>query len=161
MASSERENFHDLIDDFRTAMLVTTIANRIHARPMTVVEAGEDGSVLLVTGVDTAKIDEIESNPDVTLTFQSTSKFASMRGQAQIINDRALIDAHWSEAWRAWFPKGKDDPSIRLIKIHGAEAEYWDTAGTNGIKYVFEAAKAYLSGTRPKLDQTQHAKVQL
>ena len=32
MAKSERKNFNDLIDDFRNVMLVTCLANRIHAR---------------------------------------------------------------------------------------------------------------------------------
>jgi len=159
--NSERKNFHGLIDDFRTTMLVTTLANRIHARPMAVVEVGEDGSVLLVTSVDTVKVGEIESNPDVMLTFQSTSKFAALNGQAEVIDDRALVEEHWSEAWRTWFPKGKDDPSIRLIKVHAADGEYWDNAGTNAVKYAFEAAKAYLSGTTPTADKSQHGKVQL
>ena len=31
--------------------------------------------------------------------------------------------------------------------------EYWDNSGTSGVKYVIEAGKALLTGTRPEIDR--------
>ena len=77
------------------------------------------------------------------------------------VRRRALIERLWSEAWRVWFPGGKDDPSLCLIRVEAREAEYWDNAGTQGIKYVLEAVKAYAKGETPAVDNKQNAKVGL
>ena len=52
--------------------------------------------------------------------------------------------------WRVWNPGGKDDPNLCLIAVHPVEGEYWDTAGARGVRFLVEAAKAYLSGTKPE-----------
>ena len=56
----------------------------------------------------------------------------------------------WKEAWKIWFPIGKSDPNIALLKFTAHEGEYWDNAGMQGLKYVYDAAKAYVTGERHK-----------
>ncbi len=70
-----------------------------------------------------------------------------------------MIDRLWSEPWRVWFPDGKDDPNLVLLKVEPTGGEYWDNSGLEGMKYVFEGLKAVLKGERPETDATQHAKV--
>ena len=65
------------------------------------------------------------------------------------------------EAWKLWFPEGKDDPSICLIHFSPEDGEYWNNAGAQGLKYAFEAVKAYVKGTTPESDHAHHAKVDL
>ena len=113
------------------------------------------------TRLQSPKIAEISSNPAVAVTFQSRSQFASVYGNAYVVRDRALIERLWSEAWRVWFPGGKDDPSLCLIRVEAREAEYWGNAGTQGIKYVLEAGKAYAKSETPAVDNNQNAKVGL
>ena len=85
----------------------------------------------------------------------------SLTGVARIVKDRALIDRLWTEAWKVWFPKGKDDPSIGLLEVDVSVAEYWDQSGAKGIRYLFEAVAAYVRGTRPAVaDDEQNAKVE-
>ncbi len=49
-----------------------------------------------------------------------------------------------------------------MLKFSAQDGEYWDNAGAQGLKFVFEAAKAYVKGETPKEeDQKQHAKVDL
>ena len=72
-----------------------------------------------------------------------------------------MIDRIWSEAWKVWFPKGKTDPSLRIIKVLAEEAEYWDSTGAQGISYAFEAAKAYIKGETPDVSEKQHGKISL
>src|SRR4029079_1600349 len=102
-----------------------------------------------------------DANPAVSVTFQSRAQFASVHGNAYIVRDRALIEKLWSEAWRIWFPGGKDDPSLCLIRVEAREGEYWDNAGTQGVKYVLETVKAYAKGETPNVDAKQNAKVGL
>jgi general stress protein 26 len=161
MAKTEtrKEHLYDLLEDFDTAMLVTHPGSGYaHARPMAVAELEPDADAYFVTAIDSPKIAEIEANPKVTLTFQSASKFASVSGRVSVVRDRALIDRLWKEAWKVWFPDGKADPRITLLKFDGEQGEYWDNSGLQGLKYVFEAAKAYAKGEEPATDRKQNAK---
>ena len=162
-ATNTQEYLYDLLKDFDTAMLVTRSADgHMHSRPMAIAELRPDSDAYLVTSIDSPKVAEVQAHPGVTLTFQSSNQYASLSGQATIVRDRALIDRLYKEAWKIWFPKGKTDPSISLLKFTAQHGEYWDNAGAEGLKYVFEAAKAYAKGERPKEgDQNQHAKVTL
>jgi hypothetical protein len=65
--------------------------------------------------------------------------------------------------WKVWFPGGKDDPNLLLLRVDGKEGEYWDNSGLSGVKYVLEAGKALLTGSRPNVvgDPKIHAKVNL
>jgi general stress protein 26 len=97
----------------------------------------------------------------VVITFQSSRQFAAVYGRAELVRDRNLIDQLWSEAWKVWFPEGKADPTLCLIRVDSREGEYWDNAGMQGVKYAFEAAKAYMQGRTPAPDEKQNAKVRL
>ena len=160
-ANDGRNHLQDLVSDFEVAMLVTQTANGVHARPMAVASMDDGIGVYLVTDLNSLKVDEINVNPHALLTFQSARKFASVRGELTVLRDRQLIDKMWKEAWKVWFPDGKSDPNIALLKFKAHEGEYWDNAGMNGLKYVYEAAKAYVEGVTPKTDDAQHAKVSL
>jgi hypothetical protein len=71
------------------------------------------------------------------------------------------IEDLWSERMRVYFPIGKDDPDLALIHVHAEAGEYWDNQGAQGLRYLFEAAKAYVTGTRPELDREVHGSAQL
>ena len=49
-------------------------------------------------------------------------------------------------------PRGEERLHLVLLKVQGEAGEYWDNSGTSGIKYLIEAGKAYLSGTRPDVE---------
>jgi general stress protein 26 len=53
--------------------------------------------------------------------------FASLTGSIAIDNDRGMIDKLWSNQVEAWFPKGKTDPDLALIRFDIADAELWET----------------------------------
>ncbi len=156
-----RKHLHDVVNDFDVAMLVTHTANGMHARPMAIARLTNGVDAYLVTNINSLKVDEISVNPQSTLTFQSDGKFASVRGELALSKDPQLIEKLWKPAWKVWFPDGKADPNIALLKFTAQDGEYWDNAGMQGLKYVYEAAKAYVAGETPNADDDQHAKVSL
>ena len=108
------------------------------------------------------KLEEIAGDNHVNVAMQSERKFVSISGIASVVEDRAKVGELWNEAWRVWFPGGKDDPTLVLLKVEGDAGEYWDNSGSSGVKYLIEAGKAYLSGTKPRDvegDPKIHAKV--
>src|SRR3546814_20983605 len=54
--------------------------------------------------------------------------FACFAGQARIDNDPAMIDKLWSTTVDAWFPGGKSDPNLALLRFDIDEAELWAAA---------------------------------
>jgi general stress protein 26 len=159
---STQDHLYDLLEGFDTAMLVTTQADgSFRGRPMAVAALKKDADTYFATSLESPKIAEIEAYPDVIVTFQSSSQFAVVKGTASVVRDRAMIDTLWSEAWRLWFPAGKDDPSLCLLKVDAREAEYWDNSGAQGLKFLFEGVKALVQRKRPSNDLKQNAKVTL
>jgi general stress protein 26 len=162
MKHADERHLRDLLEGYDTAMLVTRTANGgVHARPMGVADINDAGDLYFATAAHSAKVREIEADSEVTLIFQGRLTFVSLSGTARVVKDQAMIDKLWSEAWRVWFPDGKTDSTLRLIKVDPAEAEYWDSSGLAGISYAFEAAKAFVKGETPRTTTEQHGKLAL
>jgi len=52
-----------------------------------------------------------------------------LAGTASLVRDRKRIDALWSPSMGRFFPGGKDDPDLCLIRVNAESAEYWDGPG--------------------------------
>ncbi|TWU08501.1 pyridoxamine 5'-phosphate oxidase family protein [Stieleria varia] len=152
----------DLLHDFDTAMLVTRGDHgALYARPMAVAQVEEDGQIWFVTDRNSGKIADLMLDPETVVTMQGSSKFVSLTGTAQAVDDRAKLDELWNEAWKVWFPEGKASDSIVLLRIEPSSGEYWDNSGLTGVKYLLKAGKAYLQGNRPETDASTNASVSL
>lgn len=160
MTTSAQEHLYDLLKDFDTAMMVTHSGQDMHARPMAVAQLQPDADVYFATSADSPKVGEIAADPNVTVVFQSPTQFAAVQGTAAVVRDQALIDKLWSESWRLWFPDGKGDPSLCLIKVDAKAGEYWDRSGIKGLKYLFEGLKAISQGRTPNpAEPERHGRV--
>lgn len=162
--SPEARKFHDLLAKFDTAMLVTHTAEQsLRGRPMQIAGIDEDSRVWFFTEVVSGKVEEIVHDTHVAVICQKDRDlFLSLSGKASLLRDRAKIEELWREPFKAWFPEGKDDPQLALVSVTPEDGEYWDNEGLKKIKYLFEAAKAYATGTKPHIDEgEQHAKVRL
>jgi general stress protein 26 len=158
-----QKHLYELLKDFSNAMLVSRDANgHLHARPMAIADLRPDADAYFATSINTPKVAEVQNAPDVLVSFQSATQFASVRGTATIVRDRQVIDRLWSEEWRVWFPEGKDAPDLCLIKVDAQEGEFWDNSGQHGLKYVFEGLKAVIKGEKLENDKGgAHAKIRL
>jgi general stress protein 26 len=163
MTTKPQRHLKDLMEGFSTAMLITHLNDySVHARPMAIAHSDDDGSLYFATSVDSAKLREIEAEPNVALTMQSSSVFISVLGTAHASTDRALIDRIWSEEMQVWFPDGKDDPMLVILKVVPNKAEYWDNSGVKGLGFAVSALKAYITGQKLDAnDSGQNAKVTL
>ena len=161
--AEKREHLRELIKGFRTAMFVTrTPSGALRARPLAIADnRAED--LYFATSMDSPKVKEIEADPHVNVCMQDADQFVSLSGTARIATDRELIDKMWSEAWKVWFPQGKDDPALCLVVVDVLDAEYWDQSGAKGLRYLFDAAKAYVTGTplQSPSDEAQNAKIRI
>ncbi|WP_433911171.1 pyridoxamine 5'-phosphate oxidase family protein [Sphingomonas yabuuchiae] len=53
--------------------------------------------------------------------------FACLAGHVSTDNDRQQIDKLWSNQVEAWFPQGKSDPNLTLLRFDISSAELWET----------------------------------
>lgn len=156
------EKLIDLIQDFDNAMLVTkTDDGSLDARPMAVAQATDEGELWFVSDRNSGKIADLMLDRDVAVTMQDSRKFVTLSGECRVVDDRAKIEELWCEAWKVWFPKGKSDSSIVLLRIEPQRGEYWDNSGVTGLKYLIKAGKAYLQGDRAETDESVNASVRL
>ena len=51
--------------------------------------------------------------------------FACMSGTLVEETDEAIRDKHWSNAVEAWFPNGKTDPDVVMLRFDIEDAEVW------------------------------------
>ncbi len=65
--------------------------------------------------------------------------FACLAGTARVDNDFAMIDKLWSRYVEAWFPGGKDDPNLALLRLDIDSAELWETdmSVSGALKMLF------------------------
>lgn len=52
--------------------------------------------------------------------------FARFTGTLTEETDRARLEEEWSPAIEAWFPGGKDDPDLMMLRMNLGEAEIWN-----------------------------------
>jgi general stress protein 26 len=163
-STEQREHFISLLKRFDTVMLVTLNSeHEFHGRPMAVAAVENDGRIWFLSGKDTAKVHEIETDSHAYLTAQDgDDAFLTVTGRATLINDPEKVRILWQDAFNAWFPRGKEDPDIEVISVRPEYGEFWDTTGGYRAKYYWEAAKSYVTGTMPDMDETgQHGKARL
>jgi general stress protein 26 len=160
---SRHENKHEhlqrLLETFDTAFLVTQGELGPHARPLTIAAVEGPTVVWFMTNLESPKVEEIRRDPDVLVTFQDKARFVALRGKAELLFDREKVDQYWTEAQKIWFPLGKEDPSLVLVRVKVDDAELWDQSGMRGLKFALAAAKAYVSGTTPDEVEERHAEI--
>jgi general stress protein 26 len=157
-AVRKQRHLLDVIHGFDTAMLVTrTDDGSMRSRPLMVAECRNDGTFYFATSVESGKVHELQRDPHVNVTLQGDRQYASLAGRGEILHDRALVDRLWTDAWKIWFPEGKDDPQLRILAVHPHSAELWDNSGTRGVRYFLKAAGAYLTGRRPRVGEDEYA----
>lgn len=157
---NKTRHLSELLESFDTAMLLTRVGDQIHARPMAIAEVEGASTMWFVTSSESPKAQELRTDFRVSLTMQSAHKFVAISGTSALVQDRARIEALWKDTWKVWFPEGKKDPKIALIKVNVEDAEFWDNAGVNGIRYAFEAVKAVIMGESPEPVAGLHDRVQ-
>lgn len=157
---NDRKLLWQKIKDIRVAMLVSHAADGgFHSRPMfTALQDFDefDGKLYFFTRFHSPKVDEINDNPDVLLTYSDpdSSSFVSVYGQARISHDRDQIEELWTPLANAFFADGKSDEELCLLEVTVRRAEYWDTK-KNRMMQIYEMIKASYTNSKPDFGQSK------
>jgi|UniRef100_UPI0035CADE3E general stress protein 26 len=97
-----------------------------HSEPLTA-QLDEDlvDTLFFFVGKDNRLIDG--GNVMAQFVSKGHDFFACLSGTIAQDNDRAMIDKLWNSHVEAWFPGGKSDPNLVLLRLSIDGAELWET----------------------------------
>jgi general stress protein 26 len=150
---TSRELIWKHVRDIGTCMMVTTKPDGgVRARPMRGVPDEAGNAIWFFTDRDTDKDEDVQRDPRACLTFADThdQTYVSVSGRITLVHDRDQIAAHWNEGAEVYYPNGKDDNSVVLMKFAAESGEYWD-APSSPIVMAIKFLQAKVSGERPDL----------
>ncbi len=150
-----------LIKGIKIGMFTTVDADgSLRSRPMATQETEFDGDLWFFTDETTPKVYEIAQDHQVNVSYASTddNRYVSVSGWATMVKDPTKMKELWSPVFKAWFPKGLDDPNLILVKVHVEKAEYWD-APSSTLVQLAGFAKAIVTGK--SYDGGEHATIDL
>jgi general stress protein 26 len=158
---SESEHLWSLIKEARVAMLTSDDGGTLRSRPMVAAQKTFDGTLWFFTRASAPKASEVNADSAVNVSYASPDEntYVSLSGNASVVRDNAAIAEHWNKGAEAWFPKGKDDPDVALLRVDVTQAEYWDAPSSKmvvGLAYL----KSKVTG-KPPGDIGDHGKVRL
>lgn len=116
------------LDSDRTVMLGLDGAEDGHTRPMTAQVEDDRSRLWFFTAKDNALVKTLGSGSGRAIaTFASKGHdvFATFHGELRVDNDPAAIERLWNRFVAAWYPGGKTDPTLALLRLDGERAEIW------------------------------------
>jgi general stress protein 26 len=157
---SDKSKLYELIDDVKIAMLTTVEKGGIlHTRPMANQKADPNGAIWFFTEKNGGVAANLKTSKQVSLGYAASGTYVAVSGKGSLVDDRAKIEELWSPAVEAWFPKGKGDPNLTLLKVEPDIGEYW-TFPSKPISQAIGYVKAKLTG-EPADDIGENKKVAL
>ena len=140
--ADDLQKLRELVKDIDFCML-TTVDEKgdLHSRPMSSNgDIDHKGDIWFFTNASSHKVSEIEKLSKVNVSFADPDKqhYISISGNAQLVRDQHKIEELWRPEFKMWFPEGKDDPDIALLRVSLEKAEYWDSpSSTVGFMLSF------------------------
>lgn len=131
-----REKFWKALSDSPFLMLQRD-ADRSHCVPMT---AQLDKDANHAIWFFTSRENDFAKLGAVTAIYSSKGHdvFAQFHGTLAEETDRARLDKQWNNWVEAWFPGGKDDPHLLMVRMDLGEAAIW--AGELGVLNTVKAS---------------------
>ncbi|MBC2834398.1 pyridoxamine 5'-phosphate oxidase family protein [Paragemmobacter straminiformis] len=123
-------------------------------RPMTAITEGEHdhGPIWIFTGKDTELGAKVTATAPAFFTFAASDHalFATVHGLISPHSDPAVVERLWNPFIAAWYPQGRDDKNLLLLRFDPSRAEIWK----NGSGLF--AGLQMLLGRDPKPDVKGH-----
>lgn len=132
----------------------------IDSTPMSVQEVDDQGYIWFLASKESTKCNNIVKNGTVQLHFAAPNdfKFLAVYGNADLIDDDKRVDRYWNKMTEGWFEKGREDPSIILIRVKPVKSHYWDTKHHKLASYALTLLSA-VSGSNT--DQGVHGDIDI
>ncbi len=137
------------IDHERIVMLGLVGGEAQHLQPMAAFADKEQGSLWFYTKKSSDLFRDTGGGHDATVCVMAKDKEfqACVMGKLVPSHDQSKIDEYWSPFAAAWYPQGKDDPDLTMMRLDGLDARVWASQG--GLVYPLKIAAANLTHKTP------------
>ena len=122
-----------------------------HSQPMTGYAEPETGTIWFFSRSDTDFARDVaQGGQSGMFSYQAKDQKvqACIHGQLSIDQDRARIEKYWNPVVAAWYPDGKDDPALTLIRFDGDDGRVW-LSDKGALGFAYQVIKANLTKTIP------------
>lgn len=134
MTENIRERFWKAMEDSPFLMVGLT-GEHVHSLPMTAILDKDANSAFWFYTTKDSRI--AQGGPAMAqFVAKGHDLFACIAGSLHEENDPAVIDRYWSSQVAAWFPGGRADPNLLMLRFDLDDAEIW-TADV-GMKGLFK-----------------------
>ena len=148
----------ELIDGIETAMLTTRAEDgSLVSRPLETLKIDANGEIIFFTAANSHKVEQLTEDAEVNLAYADPAehRYVSVRGRARMDRDDDTIDELWSPAQKIFFPDGKGDPNLMVLRVRVRDANYWEAA-SNVITRAFDFARGMLDEQPSDLGKQGH-----
>ena len=127
-----------------------------HFQPMTAFCEPDNGQIWFFSRSDTDLARAVAEGADAMFVVQAKDQGfqACVGGRLAQQVDRARIEQYWGPIVAAWYPDGKDDPRLTLLRFDLSDAQVW-LSETNPLAFGFQIAKANVTGREPDVGETR------
>lgn len=156
--SDSLDKLREMIKDIDFCML-TTIDEQGDPRSRPMSSNGDidpEGDLWFFTNASSHKVSEVEGTPKVNVSFADpdNQRYVSVTGVAHVVRDRKKIDELWRPQFKMWFPKGKDDPEVALLRVSLEKGEYWDSPSST-IGFALSFVASLVTGKQPEFGENR------
>ena len=147
----------ELIDDIGVAMLTTRAADgSMVSRPLETLKLDANGELIFFTAANSHKVAELTDDHEVNLAYAHPGehRYVSVRGRARMDRDADTINELWSPAQKVFFPDGKDDPNLMVLRVQVRDASYWEAG--NFVERALDLARGMISDAPGDIGEHGH-----
>lgn len=150
-----RAALSDMLDGVHAGMLGLS-GQTSGFQPMTHHADGDTGTLWFISSTETDLVQALGAPQpaDYVIVSKGHDAHASLRGTLSHIHNDAKLDTLWGPMAAAWFPKGRQDPTVALLRFDPADGQIW-ASSTSVLKFGMEMLRANMdSDHQPDLGQT-------
>ncbi|MEO9078796.1 MAG: pyridoxamine 5'-phosphate oxidase family protein [Rhodanobacter sp.] len=157
----DRTDLHklgELIKDIEVAMLTTrTSDGSLVSRPLQTLKLDANGELIFFTGANSHKVEDLTNDAGANLAYAHPGehRYVSVRGRARMDRDDETINELWTPAQKIFFPEGRDDPNLMVLRIRVRDASYWEAAD-NFVARAFDFARSLVNESPSDLGEHGH-----
>ena len=132
----------------KMCLLCTKENGKLVSRPMGASQVDESGDIWFFSAKSSNKNRQVKADPEVYLMFIEAGKqhYLSLTTQVEFVQDQQKVDELWNDFMKAWFPGGKQDPEISLLRASVVSGHYWDEKDGHLIGTLKAGLKALTGG---------------
>ena len=126
-----------------------------HFQPMTAFPERDEGALWFFARKESDLARAAGASAQVMFVVQAKDQDfqACIGGRLVQDTDRTRIDKYWNPIVAAWYPEGKNDPNLILLRMDASDAQVWVSEG-GPVKFAYEIAKANMTGKLPDVGGT-------